>query len=234
VTQHEFGGAWTESKLVCLRKYLEAYTTIFHGNPKARYFRTVYVDAFAGTGYWRTGRRADAPTLFKGAEAQKKGSARLALEVERPFHQYIFIEKNDRYVQELERLRSQFPDRAIQIETGDANSYLQRWCRDSSWRRQRAVVFLDPYGMQVEWTTLSAIAATKAIDAWLLFPLGAVSRRLPRDAPPDAKHEPTLRRVFGTDDWRTALYSTDDEPTLFEDDASTGLAPFSQKSPRTL
>jgi three-Cys-motif partner protein len=50
MVDHTFGGAWTERKLQCLRKYLEAYRTIFNRNPRARYFHTWYVDAFAGTG----------------------------------------------------------------------------------------------------------------------------------------------------------------------------------------
>jgi three-Cys-motif partner protein len=41
---------------------------------------------------------------------------------------------------------------------------------DNDWRSHRAVLFLDPYGMQVEWQTIEAIAKTAAIDLWLLFP----------------------------------------------------------------
>ena len=33
-------------------------------------------------------------------------------------------------------------------------------------------LFLDPYGMQVEWETIRSIASTQAIDLWVLFPLG--------------------------------------------------------------
>jgi hypothetical protein len=43
MVDHTFGGVWTERKLKCLRKYLEAYRTIFTSNPRARYFRTWYV-----------------------------------------------------------------------------------------------------------------------------------------------------------------------------------------------
>jgi three-Cys-motif partner protein len=53
----KFGGNWTEEKLECLKKYLSAYTTIFTKNPKARHFQTIYVDAFAGTGYRSTSKR---------------------------------------------------------------------------------------------------------------------------------------------------------------------------------
>src|SRR6185437_11426333 len=50
VTAHKFGGSWTETKLECLRKYLNAYRKIFTQNQRARYFKTWYVDAFASTG----------------------------------------------------------------------------------------------------------------------------------------------------------------------------------------
>ena len=56
--QHEFGGPWTQDKLRCVQEYLSAYRRIFTINPGARYFRTVYVDAFAGTGYRLEPRRS--------------------------------------------------------------------------------------------------------------------------------------------------------------------------------
>ena len=42
-------------------------------------------------------------------------------------------------------------------------------------------MFLDPYGTQVSWTTIKAIADTRAIDLWILFPIGTVNRLLNRD-----------------------------------------------------
>jgi len=60
--------------------------------------------------------------------------------------------------------KSEFPNRAIEILNEDANAAVQRTCRDTDWRSNRAVLFLDPYGMQVSWETLVAVAATKAID----------------------------------------------------------------------
>jgi len=47
---HQFGGEWTSQKLEVLRDYLTQYRLIFAAAPRARYFQTVYVDAFAGSG----------------------------------------------------------------------------------------------------------------------------------------------------------------------------------------
>jgi len=220
--KHEFGGEWTTDKLERLRKYLCAYMTIFTGNPKARHFTTVYVDAFAGTGHWvdsakQADRAAALPeTPDPEAESFRKGSARIALEVEPSFRRFIFIERQVDRVSELEALRAEFPAKDVQIEQGDANAFLKEWCRDTDWKKHRAVVFLDPYGMQVAWQTLEALARTKAVDLWLLFPLGvAVNRLLTRAGPPPDEWAKALTRIFGTKDWEQAFYPKKQEETLW-------------------
>ena len=50
MSPQEFGGDWTQRKLQILDEYLTAYCNIFRANERARFFKTVYVDAFAGTG----------------------------------------------------------------------------------------------------------------------------------------------------------------------------------------
>jgi three-Cys-motif partner protein len=70
----------------------------------------------------------------------------------------------------------------------------------------------------VEWTLIEALAKTKAIDLWLLFPLGmAVNRLLTKGGKPPPAWEQALTRVFGTEDWRNNFYSQKTEPTLFGD-----------------
>lgn len=89
----EFGGPWTHVKLAALEGYLPAYTTILKQNVRAKYLRTMYVDAFAGSG-----RMDYIPTeqaqLFEASREYLKGSAARALEVKPEFDKYIFIETN--------------------------------------------------------------------------------------------------------------------------------------------
>jgi three-Cys-motif partner protein len=47
-TSQSFGGDWTDEKLHHLKAYLDAYVQVMK---KQYYFRTFYIDAFAGTGY---------------------------------------------------------------------------------------------------------------------------------------------------------------------------------------
>jgi three-Cys-motif partner protein len=227
MTQPAFGGPWTEDKLTRLRKYLEAYTVIFTRNPKAKYFRRVYVDAFAGTGIrkQKPGDTEDGSLpLFeedRDAVGFMKGSAQVALDITPPFDEYVFIEKDPGYAEQLDALRRSYPalrDR-IDVRQGNANEILVAWAQSSDWSMQRAVVFLDPYGMQVEWSTLKAISETKGVDLWLLFPLGqGVNRLLTRAAPPSGAFADRLTAIFGTDQWQEAFYKESDQRGLFDDE----------------
>lgn len=180
--EHRFGGNWTTRKLDVLAGYLQSYTTALKNQPKPqRPFRKLFVDAFAGTGY-REARRDSAgssqdalvPDLVEQEpQSLLDGSARIALKTDPPFDRYVFIERSAERCVRLEALKSDFPNLAerIAIRHGDANTEIQELCSED-WGMQRAVIFLDPYGMQVEWATIEAIARTKAIDLWILFPFG--------------------------------------------------------------
>jgi len=220
----KFGGNWTEEKLKRLKKYLLEYTKIFAKSSKARYFHTIYVDAFAGTGYRDISKSGNIHDIMFPELAEEdtqeflKGSASIALEIEPPFNEYLFIESDPEKSEELQKLKSKFPHLAdrIKIETKDANKYLRQWCDETNWNRFRAVVFLDPYGMQVEWSLIEAIAHTKAIDLWLLFPLGvAINRMLTRNEPPPPAWEQALTRILGTHEWKKTFYPSRKIQTLF-------------------
>ena len=225
---HSFGGPWTEDKLRRIDAYLDAYMTIFSGNPRASKLNTIYLDAFAGTGF-RTSPVAEdraEGSLFEDALADpdtgelKEGSAYVALRTDPPFGRYIFVDRNPEHARSLGTLRREFPDltKRISVQVADANTFLQGWSRETDWRTNRAVVFLDPYGMQVDWSTIEAIAATEAIDLWILFPLGqAVNRLLTRNDIPRGAQAERLTRFFGTEDWKEAFYEeASDQPNMFD------------------
>ncbi|MBI1927344.1 three-Cys-motif partner protein TcmP [Candidatus Poribacteria bacterium] len=219
-SQQNFGGAWTEEKLGRVRKYLVAYATIM--NKQA--FRFAYIDAFAGTGY-RTRKQDENPDelMFPEIAAPEmqdffNGSARLALQVQPRFQKYIFIEKDENRFSELQKLKAEFPSlqNDIELVQFDVNTYLKELCLNRSWKNHRAVLFLDPYGMEVDWDTITGIAQTQAIDLWLLFPLGiAVNRLLKKDGNIDVTMRSKLERFFGVTDWYDAFYQTISTETLF-------------------
>jgi three-Cys-motif partner protein len=95
---------------------------------------------------------------------------------------------------------------------------VRKLCTEAQWRKRRGtrgVIFLDPYGMEVDWSTLEAIAATKALDCWYFFPLSGLYRNAPHDPTKlDVHKEAALDRVLGTTDWRQRRY---EHKTLPED-----------------
>jgi three-Cys-motif partner protein len=221
--EHVFGGSWTEDKLRRLHEYLIAYRNIFASNPKARYFKTWYVDAFAGTGSRSSPKSAslqfdygDGYLVDGDTSNYLDGSAKIALGLPSPFDHYLFIEESRKRAETLhESVLADFPALAdrVQIKIADANSALSEWCSKRDWSKERAVVFLDPYGMQVEWKTITTLAATKGVDLWYLFPIA--TRVLTRDGDMDKQWAKRLDMLFGTPDWRLRFYSTRKAETLF-------------------
>jgi three-Cys-motif partner protein len=222
--EHGFGGDWTSQKLAILAKYLWAYTTAL--KHQHRYSKG-YIDAFAGTGY-RTNRPKDStrgdlfddfPDLAGGdTKALLDGSARIALKTDPAFDGYVFIEKNKQRCDALEQLKTEFPSRKIDIRQGEANTELKKIC-GLNWDKRRAVLFLDPYGMQVEWETVVAVSKTYAIDMWLLIPLGiGINRLLTNDGDIPSGWRRRLDILLGTNQWFDEFYRTERvRPTLFDD-----------------
>lgn len=219
-TEHRFGGAWTEIKLKILRDYLRFYAKALKNQP----FKLLYIDAFAGTGDRTVG--SDQSSLF-ASERRLKGSARIALELARPFDHYVFIEQNLRRFQVLETLRRQYPQHQIECLRGEANGELQDLCARIDWRQYRAVLFLDPYGLSVAWATLQRIVRTQAIDLWYLFSLSGLYRQTARDFERvDPAGAARLDRVLGTPAWREAFYAPTaptSQADLFGEPASASM-----------
>ena len=213
---HEFGGQHTDLKLSIIEGYLHAFTTALRP-----YFKHLwYVDAFAGTGS-RTVR-----TEFKGATLieepteeiieRRRGSAQIAIDTRPPFDFLVFIETNKNYVTALNELAAKNLQRRIVVAEEDSNTALKRLVANNQWNDKRAVVFLDPYGMEVEWSTLEALASTRAIDVWFLFPLAGLFRQATKRLTDIDEHKrAALTRMFGSSSWEEELYPQSNDEDLF-------------------
>lgn len=204
-----FGGSWTLEKLGILERYLDAYTTALKSQP----FKLMYIDAFAGTG-------RIAPTRDDDADRSwfVRGSARRAVQIEnRPFDRLVFCEKDAARVAALEELRATHPERDIRVKSADANAWLSAMRED--WRKWRGVLFLDPFGTEVAWQTIERIADVEALDTWILFPLSAVARMLPKSQRPEdvsGGWAHRLKKIYGDDSWMN-LYRARSQGSLFGD-----------------
>ena len=139
MTEMRFRGPWTQEKLGILRRYLDAYTTAL----KDTRFNLTYVDAFAGSGTWRS-EIGYMPDDYDDFQDVHLGSAGLALEVDdKPFDYLLFIEKDPARSLELDRMRLEHPQRNIEIRNGDANEELPLFCRNMGTYTGR-LCFLTP------------------------------------------------------------------------------------------
>lgn len=199
---HEFGGVWTQDKLNALQSYLRAFTAAL-SNQK-HWCTTVYIDAFAGTG--------DCGLSLNNEIITIAGSAKLALGTDPTFDEVVFIEKNKKRFKELEKLKSLYPQYKIHIYQGDANLLLpeiliRHISKTSVSKDHRGVMFIDPYGMHVEWDVLKKIASTGKLDVWYLFPLSGLYRQAAKNLMAlDSKKKTAISRILGDSDWEKTFY----------------------------
>ncbi len=211
-----FGGPWTKKKLGILEKYLDAYTTAL----KNQSFQLVYVDAFAGTGQIMTKSGPGHEIDKRDSEAFIFGSVQRALQVtDRPFDRLVFVEKYGEHYEELCELPNHHPSRRIEVRQQDANQFLCDLSK-KEFGNWRGVLFIDPFGTQLEWNTLQRVARLERLDTWILFPVGAIARMLPLSGNPadmSSGWKEKLNTVFGDGSWRN-LYSPPLQGSLFGND----------------
>jgi three-Cys-motif partner protein len=212
-------GSWAREKLECLRKYLSFYTTALKNQTWCR--GTIYVDAFAGPGrspVRSTGQQRIAEPSLWEVESDPatteflNGSPRVALDIPIPFTKYVFVERNAGRLRQLHTLIAEYGGRRdIAVRSRDANTEIKDLVLNSGidWQSHRAVMFLDPFGMHVPWTTMETVARTRAIEVMINFPLGmAIQRLLARSGDISSGRQHALDEYFGDPGWRALVYQT--------------------------
>lgn len=220
--QKTWGGNWTDKKLDAFSKYVASYLTIMK---KHQHWKTIYFDGFAGSGV----RKKECDTNnFKGLfitkeeEETYKGAAErvLTLPNELHFDYYYFIDKNETSIKELkERLNDLqgINNSEIQYKVGDCNEYLGELASamKKSPMKYASLVLLDPFGMQINWESITGLADTRT-DIWILVPTGVIVNRL-LDKNCKLKHSVKLQSFFGLseNEIRDFFYKKKMRKTLF-------------------
>lgn len=200
-------GAWTEDKLQLLYKYLQAYSTIM--NRQKKWLKAYhYIDAFAGSGK---------PKAKSDLERYIDGSPRLALQCIPKFDYYWFVELESWRTEKLDELKREFPISRINILQGDCNELLVNTIvpKISYKNKERGLVFLDPFGLQVELKTVEALASEKTFDVFVNFPLMAITRQLKHDERPSGQIKALIDKILGNTEWIDYLYKQSPQLNLF-------------------
>ena len=186
---YQFGSVWTAKKLDVVEKYLAAYTKIMSN----QYFKTCYIDAFAGSGsvIIKTGEKLDGSTIRA---------------LKYPFNKFYFFEINrNNYVRLKQCIETQKKD--ITIYNSNCNEALMK-INQKNWKSEgwRGVIFIDPFNMAMPWSCLQEIRKTEVFDVWYLFPFYAVNRNLYRNKKiPESKRD-ALTNILGNSNWEYEIY----------------------------
>lgn len=205
---NEFGGSWTEEKIEVFIKYIYAYLTIMQHHP---YFKLLYFDGFAGSG-----------TIENSQVIEGVATKVLSLSHSHQFDMYYFVDKKEKNAENLRRLiKENFPNKKTYVVAEDCNKKIIDMCNFLNKNKNyRALVFLDPYGMQIEWSSLVALK-NLGVDMWILVPTGqGVNRLLKKDGNISDAWWQRLERFLGMkrDEIYQIFYKENRQQTLFGDE----------------
>jgi three-Cys-motif partner protein len=169
-----FGGKWTIDKMDIFIKYVKAYLEIMKDKP---YWSLIYFDGFAGSGkISHTENRKLQPV---------EGIATKILQISnpRPFDIYYFVDKdkeNTVFLQDI--IDKKFPERKnnVFVVNKDCNQKLldlSIFLQKSENKNFKVLAFIDPFGMQVNWSSIEKLKGLP-IDMWILAPTGLGVNRL--------------------------------------------------------
>ncbi len=218
----DWGGPWTEKKLDAFVKYVKAYLTILKQYPQ---WKTIYFDGFAGSGSKEKEKEIksdlyDELEITKEEERIYKGAAErvLTLDDNLGFDYYYFIDKKESSLGKLRNKLSQKVDlskRKVSFKPGDANKWIIDLANALKTQSFAALVFLDPFGMQIDWSSIEALKGTRS-DVWILVPTGIIVNRL-LDRAGELKYTDKLQSFFGLSEQeiKAIFYKQEVKSTLF-------------------
>jgi three-Cys-motif partner protein len=206
---NQFGGDWTEAKMDIVVSYAKAYLIIMQ---KQHWVKTMYFDGFAGSGF--IGSDED-------NNEERKGTALRILDIIEPcpFNLYYFVELNEIHKKQLESIvQGKYFGRNAHIANADCNEKMMRmadFLKDH--KEYRSLVFIDPYGMSVNWSSIEVLKGL-GVDLWILVPTGiGVTRLLKNDGNISIAWLKKLEKFIGLsrDEIKNHFYEAKEKNTLF-------------------
>src|SRR2546422_9214766 len=204
-------GYWSELKLEIIRKYATAYSKILAAQKR---FEHWYVDAFAGGGVH----------VSRASRQMVPGSPLNALLIVPPFTEYHLVDLDPEKIESLRTVIGKRSD--VHIHPGNCNEVLLReiFPHLTYDDFRRALVLLDPYGLDLRWEVLRTAGHLRTTEVFLNFPTMDMNRnvlwtRLENVKPADIAR---MTAFWGDDSWRDVAYAR--QTTLFGDEETIKVA----------
>ena len=191
--QHNpWGGRWTEKKLETFASYVRAYLVIMNRYRDKFRWKILYFDGFAGTGSRSAIEQEKEKEAFINMLGNEQlytedlfvyqGAAERVVKLEeemRGFDFYYFIDCYKENCQKLENKLSGYNTKGRKVfRIGDANDIIKMLVAAMKKdKKLKSLVFLDPFGMQINWNSIKSLAID-GVDLWVLLPTGVIVNRL--------------------------------------------------------
>jgi len=189
-------GPWTSVKLDYLRRYIYMFETSMRDKP---WRQRNYIDLFAGSGKYREDKNG--PVL--------SGSALIALDTEHPFTNLFLADNSSENVEAL-KARCKSSTSQVKYYTGDANKIVDDVVKDLAAVDARRIAgkwsslnlaFLDPDGLELEWTTITKLASRYTMDLIIYYSQYGLNKNFKNCY--EIKSETVIDRFFGNVGWRS-------------------------------
>lgn len=191
-------GMWAEEKLDYFRRYLDIFlTSMRHKNWRAINF----IDLFSGPG----------KCIVKDSRKIFLGSPLLSLSHKYTFDHYYFCDADKKALDALKIRceRSGLQNLSINYFCGDGNKLVKNIVReiqdlDKQFIRNKwpslNIAFLDPEGLELEWSTIAELAKVNRMDLIIHFSLMGIKREMPNEI--NLSQPTKLDLFFGGTEWR--------------------------------
>lgn len=192
----------TAHKLEYIKKYIDAYLVA-----TKRLGNRYYIDAFAGTGKCLLCDKFCTSLGGKKCVDCSKGkiidgSVLISLNSKNTFEKYLFIEKEKKYIEEMEKIISEnFSDdliKRIEVKQGDSNILLNDDFVHSVGYYTGCLILLDPEGPELLWETIKTLSYLKKADLLILYPYDMALVRMTKEN----KYKEKLDNFFGFPEWQ--------------------------------
>jgi three-Cys-motif partner protein len=161
-------GSWTETK----HDHVAYYAKLFSSGMKQKWDRRVYVELYAGAGFYRV----------RGSSKIIIGSPLRALLLPDRFDKYIFCEEDSDKLAALEKRAKRFaPNADVAFVAGDCNRNVTRILKEIPVGTKTDTVltlcFADPYDIGLKFSTLRALSEGRLVDFVVLLALWSDANR---------------------------------------------------------
>ena len=195
----------TKNKLEALKRYIEMF---LNATKNMQWRAWNYIDLQAGPGKVKI-RRPNEIVL---------GSPLIALNAPRSFSNYWFVDSDSENIDALRLRIAQIEQNKIMTMCGDCNVVVDEIVKkinamdtvylEGIWSSLN-LAFLDPEGLELEWSTVEKLASANRMDLIINFSTSGFTRNVERAL--QSGNTETIDRFFGTVEWKEAYYSVKHE-----------------------